>query len=108
MKHELTEQLILQENKCFSNTPGVSENNRFLGYLPAFRDSTTGDVYLSRFADGRCAPVHLLAGLPEEVVTQRTPAGEVSAIKSTVVSGFVREGRFFTRSEVADISTTRH
>ncbi len=108
MNRELTEQLLLQENECFSNTTGISETNRSLGFQPAFRDNTTGDVYLSRFADGRCAPVHLLVGLPDEVVTRRTPAGEISAIRSSVVSGFVRAGRFFMRAEAAKVSVTRH
>ena len=108
MKRELTEQLLLQENECFANTPGVSENNRSLGFQPAFRDNTTGDIYLSRFADGRCAPVHLLVGLPDEVVIHRTPAGEISAIRSSVISGFVRAGCFFTRVEAEKVSLTRH
>jgi len=108
MKYELTEQYLLQENECFSNTAGISKNNYSRGFQPAFRDDMTGDVYLSRFANGRCAPVHLLAGLPDEVVIQRTATGEVSAIRSSVISGFVHAGCFFTRLQVARLSAICH
>lgn len=108
MKQQLTEQRLVQENDCFSNTAGVSGNNHSLVFLPAFRDGGTGDIYLSRFVDGRRAPVHLLEGLPDEVVIQRTAAGDIRAIKSSVVSGFVHKGRFYTRAEAARVSGRRH
>ena len=47
------------------------------------------------------APVHLLDGLPEEVVVARHPCGRVEKVKASVVSGFVREARFYTREEAA-------
>ena len=108
MKRELTEGLLIQENECFSKTTGVSENNRSLDFLPAFRDDTSGDVYLSRFADGRRAPIHLLEGLPDEVVTHRRSNGGIVSVKSSVISGFVHEGRFYTREEAAQAAIRPH
>jgi hypothetical protein len=78
---------------------GVSADNRGAGFRPAFRDSRTGLVYLSQFPDGSPAPVHLLDGLPPELVVQRTAAGRVAAVRNSVVAGFVRDGRFLTRDE---------
>lgn len=101
MKRALTKHRLSQENKHFTGTAGVSENNRTSGFLPAFRDITTGRVYLSRFADGRRAPVHLIEGLPPEIVARRTATGEVQTIKRSVVSGFVLDGRFHTRAMAA-------
>ena len=74
MKRELTKELLLQENECFSNATDGSENNRSLGFLPAFRNDATGAVYLSRFSNGRLAPVHLVACLPDDIVTRGAPA----------------------------------
>eukprot|EP00163_Fabomonas_tropica_P026099 TRINITY_DN4673_c0_g2_i1.p1 TRINITY_DN4673_c0_g2~~TRINITY_DN4673_c0_g2_i1.p1 ORF type:complete len:109 (+),score=7.73 TRINITY_DN4673_c0_g2_i1:300-626(+) len=95
-------EFLQQENRYFANTGGVSEGNAHACFLPAFRDVRTGHVELSRYQDGRPAPFHLIDGLPEEWVINRDPKGRATAIKSTIVSGFVRLGRFFTRQEASD------
>jgi len=79
----------------------VSENNRSQGFQPAFIDRDTETVHLSHFPDGRPAPCHLLDGLPAELVLGRNRQGRVTRVKSSVVSGFVRDGRFYTRDEAA-------
>ncbi len=99
MSAQFTEAHLRRENEHFSATAGISEYNHRFGFLPAFRDNASGKVYLSRFVDGRRAPVHVLDGLPKEVVTQRTSTGAVQAIRDTLVSGFLRAGRFYTRAE---------
>jgi len=60
-----------------------------------------GRVYLSRFADGRRAPIHVLDGLPGELVTTRDGAGRVAGTVDSIVAGFVRRGQFMTRDEAA-------
>lgn len=92
---------LQRENREFRNTGGRSEENRPLGFRPAFKDVASGTVYDSRFADGRPAPFHLLDGLPEDVVVQREPGGRVRRVKESIVSGFVLDGRFYTREEAA-------
>jgi len=108
MKREPTEQLLLQENECFSNTGGTRDNNRYPGFQPAFRNDFTGDVTLPRFSDGSRAPLHLLACQPDDVARQRTAAGEISAIKGSAISGLVNEKYFYTRDKTEKISRTRH
>ena len=93
--------VLRQENQNFQNTGGVSRHNRDQGFRPAFRDNATGEVYPSRFADGRPAPFHLIDGLPDEAVLQRDPAGRVTAAKPTVIAGFLRGGQFYTREQAA-------
>ena len=44
---------------------------------------------------------HVLDGLPNEVVVSRAESGRVTAVKGSLVSGFVRFGRFYTRDEAA-------
>ena len=95
----LSVQALKQQNHEFAGTPGVSQNNRSAGFIPAYCDTTTGQSVVSRFADGRLAPIHILDGLPEEWVTMRDLTGRVSRIRSGVVAGFLCDGRFFTREE---------
>jgi hypothetical protein len=92
--------LALETAHC-RGTGGVSENNRSLGFQPAFIDRETETVHLSRFPDGRLAPCHLLDGLPADLVRARDEQGRVTRVKSSVESGFVHDGRFYTRDEAA-------
>jgi hypothetical protein len=43
----------------------------------------------------------VLDGLPEDVVIDRAPSGRVVAAKATLISGFVRNGFFYTRTAAA-------
>lgn len=97
----LTEAVLKRENAVFRGSGGRSEENRGLGFQPAFLDAETRNIYASQFPDGRPAPFHLLDGLPDELVLARHPSGTVSQIKASVISGFVRHGRFYTREEAS-------
>jgi hypothetical protein len=90
--------LVLQrENDRFAGSGGCSAECAHLGLRPAFMDQDTRTVYPSRFKSGALAPIHLLDGLPPEVVTQRNSDGRVVAVKPSVVAGFVRDGEFYSR-----------
>ena len=97
----MTESQLTVENSRYCETGGVSSRNRGAGFRPAFMDAGTHVVYLSRFADGRTAPFHILDGLPDELVLKRSGTGRVAAAKPSVISGFVRAGFFYTRDEAA-------
>lgn len=101
MERTTTRETLETENLVFWGTGGRSEENRSVGFRPAFMDTQSNRIYPSRFADGRPAPFHLLDGLPDELVVSRDMSGRVAAIKSSVVSGFMRMGRFFTREQAA-------
>lgn len=101
MSHVQQAPRLIDENCQYAGTGGVSEGNVQAHFVPAFQDSTTGHVEISRFQDGRPAPLHLFDGLPEQWVIQRNLKGKVIEIKSSIVSGFVRMGQFFTRQEAA-------
>lgn len=45
--------------------------------------------------------MHLLDGLPDDVVVDRAASGRVLAAKATLISGFERNGFFYTRSAAA-------
>lgn len=93
---------LAEENQQYAGTGGVSERNAQASFVPAFMDSVTLQVELSRYRDGRLAPFHLLDGLPDEWITKRDTKGDALEVRSAVISGFVRLGHFFTRQEAAD------
>ena len=101
MYNPLTTDVLRKQNLAFIGSGGVSEENRQSGFRPAFYDLATGRGELARFANGHPAPMHLLEGLPEEWVTQRDAAGRITAVKDTVIAGFVRHGIFYTREQAA-------
>lgn len=97
MKSLMNEARLRNENAALAGTAGVSAGNAGLGFRPAFLDFSTLTIYPSRFADGRPAPFHLLDGLPDEVVADRSASGRVVAAKASLISGFERGGYFYTR-----------
>jgi hypothetical protein len=79
----------------------IFATQRPFGFQPAFLDWRTMRIYPSRHFDGRLAPYHLLEGLPDEVIADRLPSGRVAAAKSSLVTGYERDGFFYTRREAA-------
>lgn len=89
------------ENGHYLGSGGRSQENAGIGFRPAFLDPQTRTVYLSRFADGRPAPFHVLDGLPDALIAQRHIDGRVARTRVVMISGFVRGGEFFTRDQAA-------
>ena len=102
MNQPLTETRLKRENLAFSGTPGVSRENRSSGFRPAFYDSETERVEISRFMNGQPAPIHMIDGLPENWIVERDADFRAIAIKRSVTAGFVRGDIFYTRSQAAE------
>jgi hypothetical protein len=96
-----TQGRLSEEARPHIGNGGSSEGNRGRGFHPAFLDAQTGRIYRSCFADGSPAPFHLLDGLPETLVRSRTTSGRVAEVEASLVSGFERDGRFYTREQAA-------
>ncbi|MGD8711067.1 MAG: hypothetical protein PVF40_11800 [Ectothiorhodospiraceae bacterium] len=101
MARAITVEQLAGERRAYRNTGGDSDTNRELGFVPAFLDTATGIVYLSRNPDGTLACCHCLDGLPGTLVVERDDGGRAIAVKATVVSGFERGGCFYTREQAA-------
>lgn len=97
----LSTRVLAQQNHRFRETGGISAGNRDQGFRPAFLDRMTGTTWLSRFADDRIAPLHVLDGLPDELVAERDRNGHIKAAKNFVIAGFLRGGLFYTRKQAA-------
>lgn len=91
------------ENLAFAGTHGVSENNRDLGFKPAFLDKRTGRVELARHSDGREAGMHLINWLPRSWAETLDKQGRVLSLKPGIIAGFVQDGVFYTREEAAEL-----
>lgn len=104
MNQAMTQGRLRRENLAHRGRGGVSAENRGCGFRPAFLDRETSIVYPSCFDDGRPAPFHLLDGLPEDLVLARDAAGRAAALKDSVVAGFVRGDRFYSREEAGVIA----
>ena len=100
----MTPKSLIKENRMYQGTPAISKNNRDSGFKPAFKDVDTGQVYLSCFVDGKLAPIHLLDGLPEDLILERNRYGQATRVKARIVSGFEKCGKFFMRSETKRMS----
>lgn len=94
---------LREENARFRHGGGVSRNNRQHGFLPAFLDRASGRVYRACFANGAPAPLHLLDGLPDELVIDRDARGRVVAVSPSVEAGFLRGDRFYSRQQAASL-----
>ena len=101
MTQAMTVKSLHSQNLAFAGTSGVSTLGCRCGFMPGFLDRETGRVYISRQADGTPAPIHVLDGLPDELVLSRTASGQVAAIKGTVIAGFLLDGQFYTRQQAA-------
>ena len=102
----ITNARLEEENQVFNGTPGTSEGNRDYGFIPAFQDTETGQVLISCFSNGIPAPMHTTEGLPDSWITERDTASGAIALKSSVITGFVRDGCFYTRSQAVEAVLT--
>lgn len=83
----LTSKILQSQNRAFRGTGGSSQDNCGYGFHPAFLDTETGITYLSRFANGSPAPIHVLESLPDTVVLRWDAHGRVVEVKSTLNPG---------------------
>ena len=80
MNQSLSYEQLQHQNVAFRGTAGVSSGNRTCGFVPAFFDTDSKIVHISRFSNGMPAPIHLLDGLPEVWVRSRDAVGHVTAL----------------------------
>lgn len=99
MRPPLSDTVLCEENQRFAGSGGVSQDNWRCGFVAAFYDTSSGHAEVSRFRNGRPAPIHLLDGIPEEWVVARDPSGRVIAVKESIIAGFIFQGRFYTREQ---------
>lgn len=105
MTQGLSNGALRQENLAFLGTGARSQENRNLGFVPAFHDTVSHETAIARFSNGQPAPIHVLDGVPKDWIVQRDRRGTVTAVKSSIVSGFTRAGVFYTRKQAASLAS---
>ncbi|MDH3638801.1 MAG: hypothetical protein OES09_10125 [Gammaproteobacteria bacterium] len=103
MNRPFTLTALTEENRRFARGRGVSANCASMRFLPAFHDTISGETHLSLLPNGSVSPVHLLDGLPEHWILERDHRHRVTAVKSSIISGFVRNGHFYTREDLVSL-----
>lgn len=101
----LCHEKLAKENRDFNGTGGVSKENYSQGFTPAFFDTDTGKTYRSCHQDGTLAAIHLLEGLPEELIIARDQQQNIITVKSSVIPGFLKDNKFYTREQAAELAT---
>ena len=96
-------QTLHRQNLAFAGTSGVSQNNQEFGFVPAFLDKASGRIEVARSREGKAASMHLISYLPAEWAEYCDDDGRILALKPGVIAGFVQDGVFYTREEVADL-----
>lgn len=104
MEVPLSYEILCQQNASFRNTAGVSQANRSAGFHPAFYDTLNRTADIARLRDGTPAPCHILDGVPDDWVMKRDQFGRVITVRPSIISGFIRNGRFYTREQASRIS----
>ena len=100
----LTPAALKQQTLHYTGTGGTSVKAGCAGFAPAFLDQDTNIIYRACFGSGAPAPMHILDGLPEEVILVRDVCGRVIAAKQSLVAGFIKEGVFYTREQAACVT----
>ena len=78
-----------------SSAPVVSDLQPIMiGLSPAFRETTTGEVHLSRNQDGKLSGVHSFFHLPTHWISETAPCGDAMALIPTVEAGYWRSTGF--------------
>ncbi len=75
---------------------------RFMGFLPAFRHSLSGETHLSCEKDGSLAPVHRLDNLPERWLNSNAGKSECK-LKQHIEKGYIIMGHFLNQDEAAHL-----
>lgn len=97
----MNNQTLRHENLAFAGTNGISQNSSRSGFKPAFLNCNSGRVEISRMESGMPAPFHLIDWLPEEWAASTRKDGTIKSLIPGIVSGFSRNGKFYTREQTA-------
>ena len=101
MSRPITKESLRVESAPYKGSCGDSATARNKRFLPAFKNTENGQVQLARLPNGQVAPMHLISYLPPSWAARRDTDGTVLELVGSVVAGFVRDGRFYTREEAS-------
>ena len=97
LKHNETRQASIEKDEYQSRV-----YKRFMGILPAFRHTSSGETHLSCEEDGTLAPIHRVEFLPSKWLLCNIDKTECK-LKDSVEKGYVVMGHFFNQQDAAQL-----
>ena len=101
MSRHRNQYAVTAESQPYNGTCGESVVACKHQFVPAFCNSADGRVELARLPNGKPAPMHLISALPQEWAARCDDDGNVLELIDSIVAGFVKDDRFYTREEAA-------
>ena len=94
------------EKKALKNTESVDNESRsykrFMGILPAFRHTSSGETHLSCEKDGTLAPIHQVDFLPSKWLNCNIDNSDCK-LKTSIEKGYVVMGHFFNQEDASHL-----
>ena len=101
MSRHRNQHAVTAESQPYNGTCGESVVACQHQFIPAFCNSADGRVELARLPNGKPAPMHLISALPQAWAARCDNDGNVLELIDSIVAGFVKNGRFYTREQAA-------
>lgn len=98
------EVLAVRALQPLNDVRALCEESHAADFRPAFLDTHTGSIYLSRFLNGQIAPMHFLDALPSNLIESDPSGGQAIRLKAFVIAGYVTKDQFYTRDEAAKVT----
>lgn len=99
----MNQQLLLNEHHRIKAQLGTGSgvfSDTCFGFMPAFRNIHNKETHLSVYDGGHPSVVHLLDGLPDKWIDEKSGDGRPVSLKAGIIAGFMRQGRFYTLREI--------
>ncbi len=100
----ITSTALQKQKNTYQKLSDVDISDLCVGFLPAFRDASTGETHFSVTPEGALSPIHLIESLPIDWVSEWDDEGRAVALRPTIIAGFFRGERFFTLDELENKS----
>lgn len=81
---------------------GVVFSDISFGFMPAFKSLKDQQIHLSIDQDGDLSVMHLFDGLPDYWIKEKDDLGMALTLKDEIIAGFMRNGEFYTLSEIVN------
>lgn len=89
-----------------SAVTGINNSNLLNEQLcmPAFLNTENDTVRISRYQNGKPAPIHISTFLPQSWLIDKRVGSRVPRIKDAVIPGFIIYGKFYSRSQALELN----
>ena len=98
----MSQSQAVQQRYTYNQFNGALFSDISFGFMPAFKNLKDQQIHLSKTWDGELSVVHLFDGLPISWAEEIDGKGNILALKTEVIAGFMRNAEFYTLSELVN------